>query len=216
MGEVFRGVNAGRERPGFWRYFFSVGCLRVNFVMRELLRSRGVRPSWGVSLYLEGDFGVDDCQRKGLEKSSLRVGARNSAFGGDGVVGGEPSFLSSGRGRPMRLAIKDLRSGDLLRPSSSCPESASVAVSVAAPLSAARWAAFSLARALLAALFCVAIEAAGKVLTGSTLSSRFAPLNSSRHRTPFNAPASSSAASMLLPSVSMNCVISCTTCGLPR
>lgn len=85
---------------------------------------------------LEGDLGVD-CQRKGVEKSSLRVGVLNSAFGGDGVVGGEPSVLSSGRGRPMRFAINDLRSGDLLTLSSSLSESASVAVSVAAPLAAA-------------------------------------------------------------------------------
>ena len=88
-------------------------------------------------LYLEDGFGVGDCHRKGLEKSSFRVGVLNSALGGDGVVGGEPSFLSSGRGRPMRFAINDLRSGDLLRPSSSFPDSASVAVSVAPPLSAA-------------------------------------------------------------------------------
>lgn len=105
--------------------------------MRAALRSSGLRPSCGVMLYLEGDLGVGDCHRKGLVKSSFLEGFLNSAFGGDGDVGGEPSFTSSGRGRPMMFAIKDRRSGDLLRLSSSCPDSASVAVSVAGPVSAA-------------------------------------------------------------------------------
>lgn len=184
--------------------------------MRAALRSSGVKPSWGLILYLEGDLGVGVCQRKGLEKSSFFVGILNSALGGDGDVGGEPSFVSSGRGRPMRFAIKDRRSGDLLKLSSSCPDSISVAVSVAPPLSAATLAAFSLALALLAALFCVARDAAEIILTGSTLSSRSAPSNSSRHRTPLRVAASSSAASALLLSGSTDCVISCNTCGLPR
>ena len=87
--------------------------------MRAALRSSELSPSCGVMVYLEGDLGVGDCHRKGLEKSSFFAEFLNSAFGGDGDVGGEPSFTSSGRGRPMRFAIKDLRSGDLLRLSSS-------------------------------------------------------------------------------------------------
>ena len=105
--------------------------------MRAALRSSGLRPSCGVMLYLEGDLGVGDCHRKGLVKSSFLEGFLNSAFGGDGDVAGEPSFTFSGRGRPMMFAIKDRRSGDLLMLSSSCPDSASVAVSVAGPVSAA-------------------------------------------------------------------------------
>ena len=39
--------------------------------MRAALRSSGLRPSCGVMLYLEGNLGVGDCHRKGLEKSSF-------------------------------------------------------------------------------------------------------------------------------------------------
>ena len=76
-------------------------------------------------------IGVDADHRKGCDTGhSFLTGVRRilDSFGGDGDVGG---VISSGRGRPSRLAITALRSGDLLKFSNVSPkESSSSSVTV--------------------------------------------------------------------------------------
>ena len=198
MVETFRGLKAGSTKPLFARNLDSAGKVEVSLAMSWRFLAVTESPSRGkIEILEDEDLKSSTDHRNGSEMGRSFLIGLISLLGGDGDVGGDEASLIPGLCRPSMSWMTARLSGDRRRRSSSSPDSPSVAVSEAITFLVAHKSASVSARSLalvrLAARFWVLMDAAVSVAEGSTLSSRSAPSNSSRHLTPLLAfPASSS------------------------